>query len=614
MSKRFYSGAGLALVAAAFLVFSLFNNVLLSGVKLDLTDGGLYTLSDGSREIIEAVDEPINLYFFFSDTASRDLTALRTYAQRVRELLAQYESLSNGKIRLSMIDPEPFSDDEDRAAAFGLQAVPVGTGDDLYFGLAGTNALDNQEVIAFFQPDKESFLEYEVSRLVQSLSNPVKPVVGLMSSIKIQGDINMQTFQPTPAWVVVDQLGSMFDVRNIDVGSTLIDADIDVLVIVHPKDLSDETLFAIDQFVMRGGRLLAFVDPLAEMDRPAQPNPMMPAPPGQGSDLNRLTEKWGVTLRLGEVLGDADTALSVSAGAGGQPVRHLGILGFGPANVRADDVVTAALENINLASAGILDPISVDGVSLTPLLSSSSFAAPISAARLQFMGSPEDLSQDFSPTGETYIVAARLSGRAQTAFPEGAGEAGTAPIVSTDDLNVIIVADTDILSDRLWVQVQNFFGQRIASPWANNGDFAVNAVDNLAGSGSLISVRSRGRFTRPFDVVQDLRREAEAQYLESANDLQAQLSETESKLSELESERAENNLLSLSPEQEAALDQFQSEKIRIRKELRDVRHQLDKDIESLGSTLKFLNIFFVPLLLTLLLLAFNYVRMRQEEA
>jgi ABC-type uncharacterized transport system involved in gliding motility auxiliary subunit len=430
--------------------------------------------------------------------------------------------------------------------------------------------------------------------------------------MEISGNIDMQTFQPVPGWVVVDQLGELFELQPIDTQATEIPAAVEVLVVVHPKSLGEETLLAIDQFVMKGGRLLAFVDPLAEMDRPRQPDPIMAMQGNQGSDLNQLLSAWGVVMRQGKVIGDAQVALEVSGGPSGRPLRHLGILGLLEANLSADDVVTAALSNINVTSAGILDIAEDATTTIEPLMRSSAYAMPLDASQLAFMSSPEDLQQGFSPTGDRYVLAARISGPAQSAFGDRVAETPGA-IEKSVDINVIVVADTDILSDRLWVQVQNFFGQRIASPWANNGDFVTNAVDNLIGSSALISVRSRGRFTRPFEVVQDLRRQAESRYLENANDLQAQLSETERKLSELSAERSDNNLLALSPEQEAALDQFQQEKLRIRKQLRDVRHQLDRDIEFLGTTLKFLNIFLLPLLLTLMLAMVHYLVRRQAH-
>ncbi len=613
MKKKYYSGLGLCLLALGFLMFTLLNNVLFGGWRLDLTGNNLYTLSDGSREILESIDEPVNLYFFFSEKSSEDLTSLRVYATRVREMLEEYELAANGKINLSVVDPEPFSEAEDQAAEFGLQGIPVSTaGEELYFGLAATNALDDQEVIPFFQPDKEEFLEYEISKLIQSLSVVEKPVVGVLSSLEVQGNMNMQTYQMTPPWMVVDQLMQLFSVQTINPEGT-IPAEIDILLLIHPKQLSEAMLFSIDQFVMGGGRLLAFIDPLAETDRPVRANPMMPAPPSiQVSTLNQLTEAWGVTMRSDVILGDSQTALAVG-GADGTPVRHLAILGMEGDNFSRDDIVTSSLENINLSTAGILDVAEDASVQVEPLISSSTFAMPMEALQFQFLSDPNDLLQGFKPTGESYLVAARLSGSAPSAFPEGLEESEGTVLTETDNLNVILVADTDILSDRMWVQVQEFFGQRIASPWANNGDMVINALDNLSGGASLISIRSRGRFSRPFDVVQDLRREAEASYLEKANDLQARLTETEQKLSDLQSSQSENNLLVLTPEQEEALVQFQQEKVEIRRQLREVRHQLDSDIEVLGSTLKFLNIALIPILMTLLLLVVNYIRVNRRQ-
>ena len=528
-------------------------------------------------------------------------------------MLEEYELAANGKINLSIVDPEPFSEAEDQASEFGLQGIPVSTaGEELYFGLAATNALDDQETIPFFQPDKEEFLEYEISKLIQSLSVVEKPVVGVLSSLEVQGNMNMQTYQMTPPWMVVDQLRQLFTMQTINPEGT-IPAEIDILLLIHPKQLSEAMLFSIDQFVMGGGRLLAFIDPMAETDRPVQANPMMPAPPSiQVSTLNQLTEAWGVTMRSDVILGDSQTALAVG-GVDGTPVRHLAILGMESDNFSRDDIVTSSLENINLSTAGILDVAEDASVQVEPLISSSTFAMPIEALQFQFLSDPNDLKQGFKPTGEKYLVAARLSGSAPSAFPEGLETSEGTVLTETDDLNVILVADTDILTDRMWVQVQEFFGQRIASPWANNGDMVINALDNLSGGASLISIRSRGRFSRPFDVVQDLRREAEASYLEKANDLQARLTETEQKLSDLQSSQSENNLLVLTPEQEEALVQFQQEKVEIRRQLREVRHQLDSDIEVLGSTLKFLNIALIPILMTLILLVVNYIRVNRRQ-
>ncbi len=590
--SRYFSLLGLV---AAFFLFTLVNNLMLGSVRLDLTENGLYSVSDGTREVIADLEEPVNLYFFFSEKASKDLTALRAYSQRVREMLEEYQLLAGSKINLHIVDPEPFSEQEDQAAEFGLQSVPVNqAGEALYFGLAGTNALDGQVVLPFFQPDREAFLEYELTKLIYNLSVVEKPRVALYSELKVEQSVDPRSFQPTPGWVFMDQLKELFQIEKIDELSLSAIGTAELLLLIHPGTLEDAALYAVDQHVMSGGKLIVFVDPLAETVPPGTS-----VLSGSSSELNRLTATWGVSLRDGQVLGDSEAALMVG-GVDGAPVRHLGILGFTIQYFSGDDIVTADLEAINFSTAGILDVDEVDGIDAKSLIASSSVSGSLDVIQFQTLSDPAELQQGFQSTGESYSVAVRLSGKSRSSFPEMSGE--ETHIAETEQLNVVIVADTDVLSDRLWVQVQNFFGQQVASAFADNGSFVVNLVENLSGSSALIEVRSRGQFSRPFVVVEELRRIAEAKYLRNAEDLQARLAETDRQLSELESARVDDGLLTLSPEQEAALVNFQGEKLRIRKELREVRHRLDQEIEQLGGKLKFINILLMPLLLTLALL------------
>ena len=632
LSGRLSSTLMLVVIFGIFFAFTVLNNALFSSARIDLTENKLYTLTLGTRDLIAEIDEPIKFRFFFSQRASEDLTALRAYARRVQELLEEYQALAGGSINLEIIDPEPFSEEEDLAAQFGLQSVPVNNaGDELYFGLVGTNSVDDQLIISFFQPDKEEFLEYDISRIIHQLNSSRKPKVGLLSSLKIQGDIDTSTFQTTPAWVVIDQLTQQYEVVDVAMDATELPRDMQLLVIVHPKSLSDPTLFAIDQFAMAGGRVLLFVDPLAEMER--RPPGAMPTEPA--SDFSLLSN-WGMQLRADTVLADSAAALNVG-GSNGQSVRHLGILGLSAENFNSDDVSLASLESINVTTSGILDMVGRPESRIDILIQSSENAMPMASTEFQSLTDPEQLLKTFVPTGKRYTIAARISGKAVTAYPggvdvetvpeaeaevEGQGQGQgqgqvestrdtqlhQAVLTATDKLNVIVVADTDILTDRLWVQVQNFFGQTIASPWANNGDFVLNSVDNLLGGSELISIRSRGRFSRPFTVVESLRLAAQSKYQKSADTLQRELEETEAELNEVESSQSDQNLLALSPEQERAITQFQDEKLRIRKQLRDVRHQLDKDIEGLGATLKLINIIVLPLLLVLVIYAMRYTR------
>ncbi|MDC2963882.1 Gldg family protein [Gammaproteobacteria bacterium] len=598
------------LLVLGFLLFAMINNIFIGSARFDLSENGLYSLSDGTKEVIDEIDEPINLYFFFSQKISSDMPALRTYSQRVYELLEEYELIAGGKIKLSYIDPEPFSEQEDRAAEFGLQSVPINqAGDELYFGLAGTNSLDGREVIPFFQPDKEEFLEYEISKLVHNLAKPEKATIGVYSDLPVQSTVDPRTFQPTSAWVFIQQLEELFEVQMIkDLEKDEL-SDLDLLLIVHPKNLSESALFSVDQYVLSGGKLLAFVDPLAELD---QPGPGTPGVPSKSSDLNAITKKWGVVLREQKILGDPEVALLVG-GADGRPVRHLGILGFSREYLGQDNVVTSSIETVNMATAGIFDLDTSLETEIETLIRSSESSGLMDAYQFEFLSNPEDLQKGFSSTGESFVVAARISGAATSNF-EGAIADREEFIPSSESIQVMLIADTDILADRLWVQVQSFFGQQIATAFADNGTLIANAVENLSGSSSLISVRSRGQFSRPFEVVDRLRRNAEVSYLQSAERLQLELADTERKLAELESSSPEDGLIRLSDEQTEAIKSFQDEKLRIRKQLRDVRHRLDKDIEDLGGWLKLINILVMPLLLTGLLLIIRVVRYQEKAS
>ena len=596
----------IALAVLLFFVFNAFNHLVFKDARLDLTEGQLYTLSEGSLSLVQGIEEPVQLYFFFSEAASRDLTPIRTYADRVESMLEEFALASNGMLFVERIDPAPFSEAEDEAAAFGLQAVPVSaTGDALYFGLAGSDALDNVETIPFFQPDREMFLEYEISQLIDRLARPKREVVGLISTLPVTNQVNPQTFQPEPGWQSILSLEDTVTLESIDVSAEEIPEGLAALVLIHPKSLSDQMKTALVRYLASGGKVIAFLDPLAEMDRAAA-SPMMPSlPSGQASSLNWLTRALGVQMREAEVLGDPQLALSVSTPSGA-PTRHLAILGLSNAQLNSESIVTAQLDSLNFASAGFFD-IDSPTVAVETLIESSEFANGIAASQLQFLQNPEDLMQSFSQGSGARPIAVRLSGPATLET----GLEGDAP-VEVSNLDLILVSDTDVLSDRLWVQVQNFFGQQVATAFADNGSLLTNLVDYFTGSQDLISVRSRGRFTRPFEVVQSLRREAETQYLASAEQLQLELNETERQLADLESQQESDGVLRLSDEQEAALVRFQDEKLRIRKALRDVRHRLDQDIDQLGGQLKLLNIIVLPILLTLMLAMAAWAQLRKR--
>ncbi|MBB5207397.1 Gldg family protein [Chiayiivirga flava] len=614
-TRRTVTGTTLLILAVLFVALVVLSGTLLRGARLDLTSKGLYTLTDGTEAILRKLKEPVKLHFYYSDTAARDIPQLRTYATRVQELLEEIAAKSGGKVELTVIDPQPFSEEEDRATGFGLQAVPLGNGGDtLFFGLAGTNSTDGEATIPFFQPDKEAFLEYDIAKLISSLDEAERPVVGLMSGLPIGGSFDPQAGRPIPGWVIDGELRNLFQVKRVETTATTIPPEMQALVVVHPKNLSDDTLYAIDQFVLRGGRLLAFVDPNAEAEQPAQGmDPTQAMFEDKASDLPKLFAAWGVLYDPAKVVLDAQRALELQARADAPPVRHLAVLGLGKDDLNPDDVVSAQLATVNVSTAGYFDLADGATATLEPLAQSSGNASTVASERVRMLPDPESLFSDFTPTGERYALAARLSGKLKTAFPDRSGDGHLAE--STDTANVILVADTDMLSDRLWVQVQQFFGQRVLNAFASNGDFAINAVDNLIGSTDLIAVRTRGVSTYAFDTVDDLKKAADARFRDKERELQAQLSETERKLTDLQQNRGDtgNGALLLNPEQQAELQRFQDEKLRIRKELRQVRRQLDEDIQTLGAKLKFINIAGMPIVLTVVALAWVFARARRRK-
>ncbi len=610
MKRLMYSGAGLLLIALVFLAFNVLSSLILTDARLDLTEQKLYTLSKGTETILEGLEEPIELQLFYSDQATGGLVALRNYARRVEELLHAYQREANGKVTLRVIYPEPFSEEEDRAAELGLQAVPLNQGDDkVYFGLAGVNAAGQTQSIPFFPLDQEGFLEYEISRLVQTLSAPQMPVVGVLSGLPLMGGFDMRTQQATSPWMVLENIRQLFHIESLKRDVDVIPPSVSVLMLIHPKELPKQTLYAVDQFVMRGGKLLVFLDPYSEAD------PGMDIGPGEfgegkTSELEPLFAAWGVRMAPNQVVLDASYAMSVGVGEERRPVRHPAWLSLPQRMMDSEDVVTSSLESLTMATAGFLEPLKDATTRFTPLIQSSSYAMPIEAERFAKLENPEVLLRDLQPTGERYTLAARIQGPAKSAYPNGI-EGRKDGLKESTNINVLAVADTDLLADRMWVQIDDFFGQRMPQPWADNGTFVINALDNLSGTDALISVRSRGRFARPFTVVEDLQRQAENRFREKEEVLQQRLAATEAQLAELQEPDAEG-AVQLTAEQQAALQDFMQQKLLIRKELREVRYQLNADIEALGRVLKFFNIGLVPLILTLGMLLLWFWRRRRS--
>ena len=625
MVRKTYGAGALLALAVLFIGVTIIISFVLRGARFDFTENRLYTIAHGTQNIVSSLKEPINLYFFFSQEATSQSPPMRAYAQRVREMLEEMQRRSKGKIKLSIIDPAPFSEDEDRATEFGLTAAPAGPyGESVYFGLAGTNSTDGREVIPIFVEEKEQFLEYDIASLIHRLGNPKKPTVGILSTLPVDASFDQFSGRMQEGWASIAQLREVVQLRTLTPDIAKIDADVELLLLIHPKDLPAKTLYAIDQFVMRGGKLIAFVDPQSENDPAAQQGgPMAMAP--RSSSLGPLLDTWGVAYDPGKVVGDRGLGLTVRMRQDQQPAQHIGIIGLNRDSMDAKDVVTSALNSINVWTAGALQKKDGATIQFEPLLRSSGDAALLPAMQFSVMSDPQALLDNFKPSGERYTIAARIHGKLKSAYPNGAppaeGEAAAKPAAgdhkteSAGDADLIIVADSDILADQMWVQVQNVFGQRVMMAVANNGDFLANAVDNLAGSSDLISIRGRQSFFRPFTKVDELRRHAGEQLSAKEKELDTELKQTEQRLTELEAGRnSGGGSLVLTPEQQAELTRFQQERLRIRKELRDVRRGLDVEIKDLGWWIKLLNIAAVPALLAIGAIVLALTRRRRLRA
>ena len=651
-AKFLFSGTGLLSVAVSLLIAVGLISTFPS-VRIDLTEDELFSLADGTRNIVSGLEEPIELIFFYSESATEDQPQIRSYGTRVQELLREIVIASNGNLSLRIVDPEPFSEEEDLATQYGVQPVPVTQGGPgIYFGLVAAQldndpALQVSETMPLIRPDQEQFLEYEFMKLVTRVANPDLQVIGLLTTLDIDGGFDPMTGQATQQWMITDFIRQLYELRRIETEAESIDDDVDILMIVHPEGLSEQTLYAIDQHVMRGGKTLVFLDPTADsmVSRSARGS-MIPA--GMRSDLPGLLEAWGVDYSPDKVLTDNTLALRVQMGQGSRPVAHIGMIGANRTALAEDDIITRRLENLNLSSAGALAPREGATTRFEPLIQSSSDAMLMDASLLEDVLDPSVLFDEFVSANERYTIAARISGVIATAFPDGRPVSASAESEATEDeavaddtgseiesseeesieidplqghlaqtdgeTNILIFADTDVLTDRLWVQVAQFLGQRIPQPYANNGDFVINALDNLSGGADLVSIRSRGRYSRPFERVVKMQREADDRLRTEEAALLERLAATEEQLAALNTGENGQPLGQLTPEIQAEIDRFNAELLDTRRSLRDVQFQLTADIEELGSNLKWFNTAAIPMLLTVLALFISLTRAQRRRA
>ncbi|MEM1184292.1 MAG: Gldg family protein [Planctomycetota bacterium] len=627
---RIASYITLVLLVALFVGFNIVSSRTLGFAKIDLTENSLYTLSPAGRSIARTPDEPITLTLYYSESVAQGQPQIQSAADRVIQLLEAFEDASNGKIVLRRIDPEPFSEAEDDAVTAGIQGVRITQTDTFYFGLVGTNALDGREVIPYvnaLDPSNERFLEYEFAKLILTLAEEDKPVVGLITSLPVDGTPPnpMARTRGTPEWQILPEIRTTLDLRRLETTVTEIPEDIDVLMLAHAKGLTDATLYAIDQFALKGGRVLAFIDPHAESDPAGRPDPQNPFAAGNAdtsSTLGPLMGAWGVEMPTDQIAGDLKFALEVGVqGPGGRPeaVPYVAYLSLRDEAFDANSPITGRLGTVNLASAGFLTPAENATTVFEPIVTTSIEAAPVTSQRVKLFPDPRGILNDFFPQDEPLTIAARLTGPVQSAFPDGppagvddaaqSGEEGTGEgeteqthlTESTGGINVVIVADADVLADTFWIQAMNLGGitlgyQRVA----DNGALVAGLLDQLAGSTDLVSLRARGEYRRPFTLIEEMQRRADAEFRAEEQRLEQQIEQTQERINSLQLARGDDpSSLVLSPEQQAEVDRLQDELIASRKQLRQVQLNLREDIERLETRLQLINTAAVPVLLSL---------------
>ena len=648
--RRTLAIASLVLLAILLVAVNALSGRLFRGVALDFTQDKLFSLSSGTRTVLANIDEPITLKFYYSRKLGEAAPSFLPYITRVRELLERYQDLAGGKIRLEIHNPEPFTDTEDRAVGAGLQGIRLSRRSDEkgFFGIVGTNSTDDEETIAFFHPNRERFLEYDLTRMVSRLAKPKKKVIGLLTNLRMGSRPTRANRRGRP-WVLLTQLNRRFTFRQITPDVTKIDDDVDVLMIVHPKKPKPAMLYAIDQFILRGGKAIIFVDPHSESSQRASRFGMLMV--DTGSDISKLLGAWGIEVVKDKVVGDPTLAVRVQApsadGRSRQIIEYLAWMSLGQRNMNREDVVTAELRRVNIASPGAIKQKKGSTVKLIPLLITSPRSMQIDAMKLRFRPNLAQLIADYKSGGQALVMAARLKGKVKSVFPKGPPLAKPAkpkkpPTTAAEKkkaeeakaaaaklhaklkakhlaeakvpINVIVIADTDFMDDRFWVTIQQSGGQSVAVAGADNGAFVINAIDNLAGEGALIGLRSRGHAARPFTLVQSIQQAASVKFRAKEQGLIKKIESTRKKLGELRSKTDRQGKTILSPAQVRTIEQFRAEMIKSRLELRQVQLALRQDIDRLETRLQFFMIGAVPIVIALFAAFVSLVRRQRRRA
>ena len=622
-NKNFFKNS-ISINIAIALVFFISINIIFSKIlinkKIDLTEDKLFTLSTNTKNVIKELNEQIKIQLFFSESLSRDIPQIRDYEKRVRELLLSYAKLSNN-IKLEILDPKPFTDLEDLASTYGIQGLQLNQeGEKFYFGAVLSNSVDDMLVIPFFEIARERFLEYDLTKSIYNLANTEKPVIGLISGLPFSGGISNEVNNPSyeEPFYLYQNISEFYNIINLTQNFESIPEDVQQLLVIHPKNLSENVLYKIDQFVLEGKGATFFVDPFSEFEKINEtPNPENINIPK--SDLNKLFKSWGFEVEAGMIVGDIINGRKVSLGSTNDEkiLTYILWLALQRELLSDDDIVTENLDYVFFKSAGSI--INLDKSKkneFIPLVITSSNSMLVERFKMQFRADPELLLKEFNSENKSFVLGARIKGAFESSFSEDNLE--TLGIDKNNHLskgknsNVIVFSDTDLLSDITWLTKQEMFGTSNIIPTADNGRLVINAIESMSGGKNLIGLRSRGGNNRPFLVVENLQKNAELLLKEKEDSLKNDLQDTEKKLKEL----TENNDIdqqNLTLEQTETINNFNKKIFQIRKDLREVQRELGENIKKLETNLKLINIWLMPLLVIVVFFIFKYYTNRKYK-
>jgi ABC-type uncharacterized transport system involved in gliding motility auxiliary subunit len=629
----FFSTTG---VIAAFAVIILVNFIFTTARwgRMDLTEDKVYTLSEGTKNILKNLDTPVTIRYYLTRNDPNVPAMIKNYASQVEDLLHEYRQHAKKFIKIQKLDPQPDTEAAESADLDGISGHTLPNGDKFYCGLAFT-CLDQKEAIAYLDFNRERLLEYDVSRAISRVMTDEKPVIGVMSALPVMGTkptmqmMQAGQFQGAPEWLAVTELKSDFDVKEVEMTATEIPEDVDVLVVIHPKGITEGTEYAIDQFVLGGGKLIAMVDPLSIADPAGQQrNPMMGGgPPQTSSSLDKLFEGWGVKFSKTQVVADKEF-LTKLGGQGGRPVDNPTFLSVSAEGLNTNDIATAQIGSLLLPFAGSFTGTPTDGLSQTVLLHSSTVSKNVEAFLARMQGA--EILKDFKADGDQKSLAIRLSGKFKTAFPDGKpGDPHAADAKPDDekkdetaqlkeaaeDNHVVLIADADMLVDQFCVrQMPNPFGARVFMPVSANINLLQNIVEQMAGDNNLINSRSRATRDRRFTVLSKMRDEAAKEQQAKVKELEDSEREIATKLRELLGQMGQGDqTVMVDKSLSDKIKKFKEDQVAAKRKLREVKKELRRDIVALENGLKLANILGMPAIVIVIGLLVGLIK-RQKTA